>query len=116
MAARIRRKTPKQIKIGYSTFRLLPRSKHWGIRQKACGMCEPEQAKISFVSSLKDSEVVNTIIHEMLHGVVYMFDIDFANQKEEERVVRKMANGLHTVFQDNPKFLEWVLQNTKKDD
>lgn len=116
MAKRTRRKTPKRIKVGYSTFKLIPRSHHWGVRNKAFGTCHPEEGKICFDSTLKKAEVVNTIIHEMLHAVVYMFDINFKSTREEERVVRKMANGLQLVFSENPQFLEWVLQNTNNDE
>lgn len=60
--------------------------------------------------------MVNTIIHETLHGIVYMFDINFKSQRHEESVVRKMANGIHTVFRDNPHFVEWIMQNSSEDD
>lgn len=111
-----RRKTPKRIKIGYLDFKLMPRSKKWSVKHKAVGMCVPEDGHIAYYSKQKRSEIVNTILHEMIHGVVYMFDINFRNLREEERVVRKIANGLHTVFKDNPEFLEWVLQNSHVDD
>jgi hypothetical protein len=110
------RKTPKRIKIGYLDFKLVPRSKKWSIKHKAVGMCVPEDAHIAYYSKQKRSEVVNTIIHELLHGVVYMFDINFRSLRDEERVVRKMANGLHTVLKDNPQFLEWIMQNANRDD
>lgn len=110
------RKTPKRIKIGYLDFKLVPRSKKWSIKHKAVGMCVPEDAHIAYYSKQKKSEVVNTIIHELLHGVVYMFDINFRSLRDEERVVRKMANGLHTVLKDNPQFLEWIMQNANRDD
>lgn len=112
----IRRKTPKRLKIGYSEFKIVPRSAHWGVRNKAFGECSPDEAKIQYDSTQKRSELVNTILHEALHGIVYMFDINFKNMKEEENVVRKMANGLHTVFRDNPQFLEWIIQNSSGDD
>ncbi len=111
-----RRKTPKRIKIGYLDFKLMPRSKKWSVKHKAVGMCVPELGHIAYLSKQKKSEIVNTILHEMLHGVVYMFDINFRNLREEERVVRKMANGLHTVLKDNPQFLEWVMQNSNVED
>jgi len=110
------RKTPKRIKIGYLDFKLVPRSKKWSIKHKAVGMCVPEDGHIAYYSKQKKSEVVNTIIHELLHGVVYMFDINFRSLRDEERVVRKMANGLHTVLKDNPQFLEWIMQNANRDD
>jgi len=108
----VRRKTPKKIKIGYSDFKLIPRSNHWGKRNKAFGECAPDQGKIQFDSSQKRSELVNTIIHETLHGIVYMFDINFKSMRDEETVIRKMANGIHTVFRDNPHFVEWIMQNS----
>lgn len=111
-----RRKTPKRIKIGYSEFKLIPRSSEWGRRNKAFGDCAPDQAKIQFDSSQKRSELVNTIIHETLHGIVYMFDIEFRSTREEEKVIRKMANGLHTVFKDNPSLLQWIMQNSEVED
>lgn len=112
----IRRKTPKKIKIGYSDFRIVPRSDQWGKRHKAYGDCSPDEARIQYVSSQKKNELVNTILHECLHGIVYMFDINFKNQEAEEKVVRKMANGLHMVFKDNPNFLEWIMQNCSNDE
>jgi hypothetical protein len=113
---KVTRKIPKRIKIGYSNFKIIPRSKHWGIRNKAYGMCEPEDAKIQYNNNLKKDELVNTILHEVIHGIVYMYDIPFKNMKDEESVVRKLANGLHTVFKDNPNFLEWIAQNSNKKD
>jgi len=110
------RKTPKKIKIGYLDFKLVPRSTKWSIKHKALGMCVPEDGHIAYYSKQKRSEIVNTILHEMLHGVVYMFDINFRSLRDEERVVRKMANGLHTVLKDNPQFLEWIMQNANRDD
>ena len=112
----VKRKTPKRIKIGYLDFKLVPRSKKWSVKHKALGMCVPEDAHIAYYSKQKRSEIVNTILHEMLHGVVYMFDINFRSLRDEERVVRKMANGLHTVLKDNPQFLEWIMQNADRDD
>ena len=112
----VNRKTPKRIKSGYLDFKLVPRSKKWSVKHKALGMCVPEDAHIAYYSKQKRSEIVNTILHEMLHGVVYMFDINFRSLRDEERVVRKMANGLHTVLKDNPQFLEWIMQNADRDD
>lgn len=112
---KVKRKTPKKVKIGYSEFKIVPRSNQWGKRNKAFGDCAPDQARIQYDASQKKSELVNTIIHETLHGIVYMFDINFRNSREEEKVIRKMANGLHTVFADNPEFLEWIMQNSSDD-
>lgn len=109
-----KRKTPKKLKIGYSDFKIVPRSNLWGKRNKAFGDCAPDEAKIQYDSSQNKTELVNTILHETLHGIVYMFDINFKSSRDEERVVRKIANGLQTVFADNPHFLEWIMQNTKE--
>lgn len=111
-----KRKTPKKIKIGYSDFKIIPRSNVWGKKNKALGDCAPEEAKIQYDKTQNKLELVNTILHEALHGIVYMFDINFKSSRDEERVIRKIANGLQTVFKDNPQFLEWIVQNSKSNE
>jgi hypothetical protein len=116
MATKRKRRAPKRIKIGYADFALIPRTKRWGARHKAMGICKPDQQEIQYDVTQAPAELVNTLIHEMLHGVVYMFDINFKTEREEENVVRKMANGIHTVMNDNPEFVRWILENTGKNE
>lgn len=112
-----RRKTPNRIKIGYATFKIIPRSKYWGKRKKAAGQMEATINRISYDTSQNVHELPNTIVHEILHAINYVFSINYKNNREEEKIVNAIANGLCTVFVDNPIFLDWLkyrIDKTKK--
>lgn len=107
-------KVPKKIKIGYSNFTISSTDKDWKIKNKAVGLCAVEKSLIEYCKEQSDSEIVNTIIHEILHAVIYIFDVEFDTVKKEEYVVKKLANGLQTLLIDNPEFLSWLMQVCKK--
>lgn len=44
-----------------------------------------------------------TFLHELVHGIVYEFKIDFSDK--EESVVDKLADALHQVIRDNPDII-----------
>ncbi len=103
-----KRDIPKKVKIGYADFDIQARHKEWTARTKALGMCHPEKSLIEYARNQNEEEMLNTIIHEILHGIVYHFDIPFRNIKQEEAVIRKMANGLSNVFKDNPDLVRTI--------
>lgn len=115
MSKRKRTNRPKKVKIGYADFKINPRPKEWGKRHKAMGMFIPDNQTIEFDETQNICELPNTVLHEILHGIVYVFDIKFKNEKEEEDVVWKMANGLCTVFRDNPELLDWIQYRIEQD-
>ena len=61
---------------------------------------------------VQDLEIMNTLVHEILHAVCSVFNIYpvDASGVEEERVVNLMANGLTTVIVDNPEFLDQLVK------
>lgn len=105
---------PKTVKVGYSQFSLIPRDEIWAKKQKAVGECHAYKSIIEYDKTQNSNELVNTLIHETLHAIAYVFDIEFRNSREEEDVVRKMANGLQTVMGDNPEFIMWALKSMEK--
>ncbi len=104
-------KVPRKIKIGYSTFDIESRTQEWKIKHKAVGRCQVDKSLIEYDFTQSGPEVVNTVIHEILHAIIYIFDIEFDSHKKEEYLVRKLSNGIQTVFCDNPEFLEWIMSN-----
>lgn len=46
-----------------------------------------------------------TLLHEIIHGIVKDRDISFGND-EEESIIDKIACGLHQLIKDNPKIFE----------
>lgn len=108
-------KVPKKVKIGYSTFNIDSKDEAWKEKNRAVGMCKVDKSLIEYFNQQSDSEIVNTIIHEILHAIVYVFDIEFDSAKKEECLVTKMANGIHTLMLDNPELLKWLLESCKKE-
>lgn len=115
MSRHKRKHRPKHVKIGYADFKINPRSRYWGKRHKAMGMFLPESQRIEFDETQDMCELPNTVLHEILHGIAYVFDIPFKDEKTEESVVWKIANGLCTVFRDNPELLEWIQYRLQQD-
>lgn len=108
-------KIPTTVKIGYSTFKIEPQNSNWKDKNKAVGMCRVEKSLIEYCSEQSQTEIVNTILHEILHAVIYVFDIEFDTNKKEECLVTKMANGLHTLLSDNPDLMRWLAESCKRD-
>ena len=69
------------------------------------GHIDSVRATIGISRGEHDNETADTLIHELLHGIVRSMYIEFENKDDEEDVVMKFATGLTTVFKDNPDFL-----------
>lgn len=105
---------PSKVKIGYATFKLSPKDESWSKKQRALGECHSDKSLIEYSQNQNKNELVNTILHEILHAINYIFDIEYKNSKEEEIIVRKLANGLQTVLCDNKDFVEWMIKSMEQ--
>jgi len=71
-----------------------------GAKINAVGEIDMKNGHIRYVREKSGSETVDTIIHEIMHGVARMYGI-FPDPEIEEVVVSKMATGFTTVMTDN---------------
>ena len=98
---------PDSIKIGYTDYAF----DFWPDTFASC-----EEAQGEFFSNLqkiglKEATIpsrfgVNTMIHEILHGIVYQYGLEV--NSEEEKIVNTFANGLTTVLVDNPWLIDYI--------
>ena len=93
-------KLPEAIKILHKTFSLRERTYNESFGNSRLAEINFMANEINYLP-LDNSEVVDSIIHEVLHGLFAMFDIKMEEQ-EEEHVVSALATGLTTVMKDNP--------------
>ena len=49
----------------------------------------------------------------MLHAIIYQWNMD-VDEKVEELVVNGLANGLTTIFVDNPKLMDFLKDKIKE--
>lgn len=103
---------PKFVKIGYADFRIKPFSPDKE-KDENCNQGETNFAdhEILYTKKQNKLEHTNTILHEVLHSICYIFGLKFTKFTKEEECVNTLANGLITLFRDNPEFLSWLQEN-----
>lgn len=100
----------QDIKIGYKTYRG-PVMKDVFALAPALGTCNNVSGEIIMSTGLNPEEQTNTMIHEMLHGIFHVYNID--SKAEEEYLVTCIANGLTGVMRDNPKLFPMLQRQLK---
>ena len=104
-----KKELPSTIKIGYSTYSFDFWPDTFATTEEAQGEFFPTLNKIGLKESSHHSITgVNTLLHEILHGIVYQWSMEMGDKEEQN--VNTLANGLTTVFVDNP----WLLAYIKK--
>jgi len=96
------------LKIGYYDVKITPTSHDLAERLEIFGEFNSKNQEITYDEDLQEQELMNTILHETIHAISFIFNIQFSKDAEEEVTV-KLANGLQTVFRDNPEFLNWII-------
>jgi hypothetical protein len=105
----------KKIKVGYSDVKI----QYVGKKEdsKWCkdhhGEFVPETSVIKLAKEQRPSEELNTLIHEILHAITYIYGLNndagpLKKSQVEEQVVAVMANGIQQIIRDNPSFLAYV--------
>ena len=77
--------------------------------------------KIQINTNLEQHDILNTVIHEILHACCYVGGLTtksnpLSDEDKEEVVTNTLANQIHIVLRDNPwliKFIQESLSKTK---
>lgn len=94
---------PDSVKVLHRDFRLVEKSVTDFATDGKLGSANMVKAEIQFLDT-NDTDTVDTLVHEVLHTICHMFDLDFEGDVDEEHVVRAMSTGLVTIMRDNPGF------------
>jgi hypothetical protein len=97
------------IKIGYADITLVPLSGKEAAQRCIMGLFDAKHHKIEYDTTLAEKEVVDTLMHEILHAINHMFGIKFAGHEDEEIIVNALAHGITTAMRDNPDFFRWMI-------
>lgn len=102
-------KKQEHIKIGYQNYQLDFWPESFASAEQAEGEFFAKEHKIGIRDKdLHTSHGANTVLHEVLHGVVYQYGLIDTLLNNEERIVNTISNGLMSVFVDNPWFLDYL--------
>ena len=102
----------KNIKIGYRDYKIKNLDTIVSRCNEINGQFLASDGVIALSSTEDNISHANTLIHEVLHAIIYQWGIDL-DDKEEEKICNTIANGLTTVFVDNPSLLSYLQKNLK---
>ena len=100
---------PNSIKIGYVNYQFDFWPDSFASTEEAEGEFFSKEGKIGIKgSTIGSAHGANTVLHEVLHGIIYQYGLgEDLKEVKEEKIVNTFANGLMTVFVDNPWLLDY---------
>ena len=104
----------KDIKIGYKNYKIKSLDSIVSKCNEINGQFFASDGTIALSSTEDNISHANTLIHEILHAIVYQWGIEL-DDKEEEKICNTLANGLTTVYVDNPWLLPYIQKQLKGD-
>ena len=104
---------PDKIKIGYREYKLEEWKQTIASANEAQGQFFAKEGIIGYTAEVKGVSHANTLIHECLHAIIYQWSMEL-DDKVEELVVNGLANGVTTIFVDNPKLLDYFKEKIKE--
>jgi hypothetical protein len=104
----------KKIKIGGMDYDIHFSSQEVSKALEEMGKCSSATLDITISRGLKNAQVVDTFIHEVMHGIFYVLAMDWEEGDDRkvpdfETVTRAVASGFTMIFRDNPVFILWLL-------
>ena len=109
---------PNSIKIGYINYQFDFWPDSFASTEKAQGEFFEEAGKIGLKeSAIPSIQGVNTLLHEILHGIVYQYGMVQTMEKfdKEEKIVNTLTNGIMNVFVDNPWLMDYIKEQIDKE-
>ena len=104
---------PEKIKVGYRNYKLEEWKQTVASANEAQGQFFSKEGVIGYTADEKGVSHANTLIHEILHAVVYQWNMEL-DEKAEEHIVNGITNGLTTVLVDNPKLIDYLKEKIKE--
>lgn len=112
---------PNSIKIGWKDVKI-ERVKTSFIKNNSdyWGQYVARENKIEIQEEAKGLDLANTLLHEVIHAIVYHSSLNsqggpLHDDDNEEQAVNSMTNWLMTVLRDNPWFLDTIQQSISEE-
>lgn len=81
--------------------------------EDALGYCDNQYGEIRISIAQSPVAQFQTMLHEVIHAILYHQGIKFKNSEREERVVDGIATGLTQVLLDNTEVLKECIDSAK---
>ena len=111
-------KIPKVVRIGYQDVKIERETATFPKQSDCYGEYEHRKNQITIQNDLSNLDEANTLLHEVLHGIVYINSLTqtgapLDKENNEEIVVNTITNGLVQVFRDNKWLLPYLNKKVK---
>lgn len=116
MAKRAGSVPPKSVKLGYREIEIGSADLEWELKNRKChGVFDRVKKEITYSKRLNDTppELLNTIIHELVHAVLNMSGMEHIPDNQEESIVVAVSNGFTELCIRNPDLVDWVSEISK---
>ena len=72
-----------------------------------------ETHEIKIKSGMNASETLNTMLHEMLHAIIYTYGLKdfFSDDDKEEKFVNVISNGMTEALVRNPDLVKFIVKS-----
>ena len=105
-----------KVKVGYQNIDIVHEKASFSKPSDSYGEFDHRKNSISIQEDLTKIDYACTLLHEILHAVVYYNSLTQSgqpldNENKEEIGVNSITNGLMAVFKDNPKILKELEQH-----
>lgn len=97
---------PTRIKALNMDFEVVWISEHIENGARKFGWTDLNRQVIHISDALPPGKTVDTLLHEMLHVVCWLFDVE--DGVKEEEICGRVSTGLLTLWRDNPSVLQWM--------
>jgi|TARA_Y100000310_G_scaffold182419_1_gene182516 hypothetical protein len=104
-------KLPDTIKVGYQIYDV--KVERFTDGHPSRGSHNYFRSEILVDADQSAQLMANTMCHEILHAAYSQWEMG-AGELDEERIVATLANGLCTIFRDNPDLGKWLLERLAK--
>ena len=104
---------PEKIKVGYRDYKLEEWKQTVASANEAQGQFFAKEGVIGYTAEETGVSHANTLLHECMHAIIYQWNMEL-EVKVEESIVNGLANGLTTIFVDNPKLMDFLKEKIKE--
>jgi hypothetical protein len=103
---------PKKVKVAAFDIEIIPYRGHSARVGEVFGEFSCVEQSISIDTSVSEMQILDTLIHEVMHAIYWIYSLD--DSDEEERIVSVMATAWTQIYRDNPEILNFISKTIEK--
>ena len=104
---------PSRVRVCGFDFDIVAYRRMEAVGAQKWGEFSSAELTIRIDPSARPQKVVDTMLHEILHAMLWVYYLD-AGKDDEERMCSVLAMAWLTFFRDNPTVVDWIVGITRE--